>query len=135
LRKTVFIYALVSSRDGFRLPWYVGQTVDCQHRIADHLRECQQFKTAQAFWTRQELADGFKVEYRIIEETDKDNAHAREEFWITKMSTVNKNLKNSTAGNNHSGREKHLARVQPIQREEMKAHGPWLADLLVEELV
>lgn len=132
MSKTVFIYALVSSRDDFRFPWYVGQTVDCQHRIADHLRECQLFKTAQALWTRQELAEGFKVEIRIIEETDKDSAHDREEFWITTLRKVNKGLKNSTNGNAHRGRKEYLAKVQAAQREQMKGHARWLADLLAK---
>jgi len=128
--KVVFIYALVSERDGCTLPWYIGQTVDCEHRLQDHLRECEIFKTRQAEWTRKEKADGFQVALRIIEETVKDNAHEREEYWIAKLRQVNPELKNSTAGNAHNGRQKYLLKVQAQQRERLQQDAAWLAQIL-----
>jgi hypothetical protein len=94
------------------------------------LRECEQFKTAQALWTRVEKAEGFAVEIRIIEETTKDEAHAREEHWILRMRRVNPELKNSTDGNNHRSRKEYLLKVQEKQRAQMAEHAEWLDDLL-----
>ena len=130
MSKVVFIYALVSERDGYMLPWYVGQTVDLEHRLQDHVRECEIFKTRQAEWTRKEKVDGFKVMLRILEETTKDGAHECEEYWIAQMRSVNPELKNSTNGNAHRNRKEYLLKKQAQQRERMPADAAWLAQIL-----
>ena len=88
------------------------------------------FQDGQAEWTRKEKADGFQVALRIIEETVKDNAHEREEYWIAKLRQVNPELKNSTAGNAHNGRQKYLLKVQAQQRERLQQDAAWLAQIL-----
>lgn len=133
MSKAVFIYALVSERDGYTLPWYVGQTVDVDVRLEDHLRECEIYKTQQAEWTRNEKTAGYKLATRILEETVKDSANEREAYWIAQMRGVNPDLRNTTKGNAHTNRKEYLLRKQAQQRERIPADAAWLAQILKTE--
>jgi len=128
--ETVFIYALVSERDGYTLPWYIGQTVDVDVRLYDLMRECVDNGTEQGLWTRGEKSDGYKIEMRILEETVKDDANEREAYWIAQMRDVNPRLRNSTKGNAHTNREEYLLKAQARQRERISMHAVWLAQIL-----
>jgi hypothetical protein len=133
MSKVVFIYAVVSQRDGYTLPWYVGQTVDVDVRLYDLVRECEESETEQALWTRVEKAAAYKLAMRIIEETVKDSAHEREAYWIARMRGVNPELKNSTKGNAHTNRKEYLLKKQSEQRERIPADATWLAQILNTE--
>jgi GIY-YIG catalytic domain len=130
MSKTVFIYALVSERDGYTLPWYVGQTVDVDVRLYDLVRDCDENETEQALWTRGEKTGGYNIEMRILEETVKDSAHEREAYWIAQMRAVNAGLRNSTRGNAHTNRKQYLIKKQAQQRQRISADAVWLAQIL-----
>lgn len=130
MSNVVFIYAVVTERDGYTLPWYVGQTVDVDIRRNDLVRECEQSETEQALWTRGEKAAGYKLAMKILEETVKGSADEREAYWIARMRGVNPELRNSTKGNAHTNRKEYLLKVQAQQRERIPADAAWLSQIL-----
>ncbi len=138
MQPPIFIYALVSTRDD--RPGYIGQSVDVEGRHKIHLQclnpDPERRDAASTFgkpvyeWIRSEIAAGFRIETRIIEETpDNFTADDREGFWIAKLRAAGYTLHNSTGGNGRrtpKWREKVLAR----DREQLASDREWLSKTL-----
>ena len=131
---TVFIYVLVSARDG--LPAYVGQSVDVQGRFEKHhLRDATNGSKKQvSCWIRAERDAGFDVHPRIIEEcSDQSIATVREAHYIELLRAKGYKLTNSTQGNGQGARAAWLAKVLLAQREQMERDREWFLKKIVDE--
>ena len=124
-----FIYGLVSSRDGGNLIWYVGQSFRVQERFGrHHLRESN---GAKGKWVQKELAEGFAVSYRILEECpDEAAANVREDAWIDACRKINSGLTNGIFGSRvNAKRAKFLAKCLAESREQLERDREWVASL------
>jgi hypothetical protein len=120
------VYALVSTRDGGRLPWYIGQSVDVFGRLKKHVLSGHAGKVE---WMRAERDAGFEIQARILEECDSQaGANDREAYWIGRFMTVNPNLLNGTRGGSPA-RPAYLQSILAQQRAAMAADATWLASL------
>ena len=124
--RPIFVYALVSTRDEGRLPWYIGQSVDVFGRLKKHALSGHASKVE---WIRAERAAGFEIQARILEECDSQaGANNREAYWISRFITINPNLLNGTRGGSPT-RPAYLQSILAQQREAMAADTAWLASL------
>ena len=119
----IFIYALVSSRDGESTVWYVGQSVDVQARFDKHQSKISRGRRGR--WIQKELAHGFTVRPRLIEECpDKMTANAREAYWIDFFRKLNPQLTNGTS-DPRNRRGTSLSKVVKEQRQRLKQDRKW----------
>jgi hypothetical protein len=124
--RAIFIYALVSTRDGGVLPWYVGQSVDVFGRLKKHGLSGHASKVA---WLRAEREAGFEIQARVLEECgSQSQANDREAFWINHFQAINPQLLNGTRGGK-PGRVEYLQSIQAEQRTAMAADAEWLTSL------
>ena len=121
--RAIFIYALVSTRDEGRMPWYIGQSVDVFGRLKKHVLSGHASKVE---WMRAERMAGFEIRARVLEECD-GQAHAndREAFWINHFLAINPQLFNGTRGGK-PGRSEYLESILAEQRKAMAADFEWL---------
>jgi hypothetical protein len=136
MQPPIFIYALVSTRD--KKPSYVGQSLDVEGRLKVHL-QCLNLQptrrdAAATFgkpvydWIKSEVAAGFQIESRILEECpDKSTADKQETFWIAKIREAGYALHNGTNG---SGRRTSAwrAKVLAEQRAQLERDRQWVAN-------
>ena len=108
----IFIYALVSERDGRQMPYYVGQALEPDLRLnVDHLKKIT--NSAKGRWIQKELSAGFAVGFRLLEECpDKATADERECYWIEVFRSHNPDLTNTGSGNKRAQAENWKARLQ-----------------------
>jgi hypothetical protein len=122
----IFIYALVSTRDGGNAVWYVGQSVDVQGRFEKHHLKDAKAGRKKASWIRAELEAGFTVYPRVVEECTTANANEREAFWIEFFARTNAGLTNGTNGTGSAQRRRWLDKVAVEQRAQLESDREWL---------
>ena len=126
---SIFIYALVSSREFERTVWYVGQSVDVDRRFTLHTNGQRREGSRKCAWFNKEIADGFTVTAKLIEECrDQFTADEREAYWIGFFRDRNPLLTNGTTGA-QSQRFAELAKVQEKCRKRLVQDREWLDKL------